>query len=359
MAVKTPRRSSMSWHGSGRRGARPIGRVAKPRSRPDVPCEGDRPSGLWCHRLPIPEVDVVLPACERRGPRRVRPEKVASRLETAAQAEIVLQRGAHRSGYRGTGSDRKRQHRSPRADRLHVTRLPRKDPQTASFRLRSRSPRKAQGSRNVQGTPPLPPMPLAQTPATVLPGWPGDGGALLAFSGPLGRGRAVQCFRSGMSPSRRCSTAAEARRVVEIGALRGETHVLMLDRLGPDAELHVIDPVPDFDPAEHEQRFAGPLPLPPRPQPQRARRPAADGRRPHRRRPQLVHGVPRAAAARARRRADAGAPLPCSILHDVGWPYGRRDLYYDPETIPEEFRQPCGAAGHAPGRTEPARRGAG
>ena len=37
--------------------------------------------------------------------------------------------------------------------------------------------------------------------------------------------------------------AIGARRVVEIGALRGETTELMLDRLGPDAELHVIDPV--------------------------------------------------------------------------------------------------------------------
>ena len=31
----------------------------------------------------------------------------------------------------------------------------------------------------------------------------------------------------------------------------------MLERLGPDAELHVIDPVPDFDPDEHEQQFPG------------------------------------------------------------------------------------------------------
>ena len=51
--------------------------------------------------------------------------------------------------------------------------------------------------------------------------------------------------------------AAGARRIVEIGALRGENTELMLDRLGPEAELHVIDPVPDFDPAEHERRFAG------------------------------------------------------------------------------------------------------
>ena len=31
----------------------------------------------------------------------------------------------------------------------------------------------------------------------------------------------------------------------------------MLERLGPDVEFHVIDPLPDFDPAEHEARFAG------------------------------------------------------------------------------------------------------
>ncbi|HEX8931203.1 MAG TPA: SRPBCC family protein, partial [Actinomycetota bacterium] len=38
-----------------------------------------------------------------------------------------------------------------------------------------------------------------------------------------------------------------------------------------------------------------------------------------------------AAAATA---GEAGAPLPVCFLHDVGWPYGRRDLYYAPERIP-------------------------
>ena len=33
------------------------------------------------------------------------------------------------------------------------------------------------------------------------------------------------------------------------------------------------------------------------------------------------------------------------LLHDVLWPYGRRDLYYDPETVPAEFRQPYKQAG--------------
>ena len=51
--------------------------------------------------------------------------------------------------------------------------------------------------------------------------------------------------------------AAGAKRVVEIGALRGETTVRLLDLLGPESELHVIDPVPQFDPDEHERRFPG------------------------------------------------------------------------------------------------------
>ena len=108
--------------------------------------------------------------------------------------------------------------------------------------------------------------------------------------------------------------AAHARRVVEIGALRGETTERMLDDLGPDAELHVIDPVPAFDPAEHERQVRRALPLPPGPQPRRAAHPRARRRRPHRRRPQLVHRLQRAAAARrggpAPRHRPAGAHPP-------------------------------------------------
>lgn len=138
--------------------------------------------------------------------------------------------------------------------------------------------------------------------------------------------------------------AVGARRVVEIGALRGETTVRMLRGLGPDCELHVIDPLPEFDPAEHERAFPGryifhrgishdvlptlsPVDL------------------------ALVDGDHNwftvyhelqilAATSRA-----AGLPLPVLILHDVAWPYGRRDLYYDPSRIPDEFRQPNRQAG--------------
>ena len=44
-----------------------------------------------------------------------------------------------------------------------------------------------------------------------------------------------------------------------------------------------------------------------------------------------------------------GTDLPVLILHDVLWPYGRRDLYYAPERIPAQFRQPYARAGMNPG----------
>ena len=31
--------------------------------------------------------------------------------------------------------------------------------------------------------------------------------------------------------------------------------------------------------------------------------------------------------------------FPLVFLHDVGWPYGRRDMYYDPMTIPADYRR--------------------
>jgi len=40
------------------------------------------------------------------------------------------------------------------------------------------------------------------------------------------------------------------------------------------------------------------------------------------------------------------------FFHDVGWPYGRRDMYYQPETVPKEFRQPHAAKGIIYGRSE-------
>ena len=52
-----------------------------------------------------------------------------------------------------------------------------------------------------------------------------------------------------------------------------------------------------------------------------------------------------------------GTPLPVLILHDVLWPYGRRDLYYAPDQIPEEFRQPYAQQGMRPGSRKLLERG--
>jgi hypothetical protein len=40
------------------------------------------------------------------------------------------------------------------------------------------------------------------------------------------------------------------------------------------------------------------------------------------------------------------------FFHDVGWPYGRRDLYYQPDTIPVKYRQSFAKQGIVRGRSE-------
>lgn len=45
-------------------------------------------------------------------------------------------------------------------------------------------------------------------------------------------------------------------------------------------------------------------------------------------------------------------PFPLVMLHDTGWPYGRRDLYYDPETIPPTYLKPYKKKGMKPGSAE-------
>jgi cephalosporin hydroxylase len=142
--------------------------------------------------------------------------------------------------------------------------------------------------------------------------------------------------------------ASRGRRVLEIGALRGETTAQMFEQLGPESELHVIDPLPQFDPAEHEAAFPGRyvfhralslevLPtLPP------VGVALIDGDHNW----YTVYNELKLLAGTA---VKAKRPLPVMILHDVDWPYGHRDLYYEPSQIPEEFRQPYARKGLAPG----------
>jgi cephalosporin hydroxylase len=142
--------------------------------------------------------------------------------------------------------------------------------------------------------------------------------------------------------------AAGAQRVLEIGALRGETTARMFDQLGPTSELHVIDPLPQFDPEEHESEFPGRYifhrdlslnVLPTLPPMDVA---LIDGDHNW----YTVYHELKAIDATSKA---AGQSLPLLVLHDVGWPYGHRDLYYEPSQIPDEFRQEWRREGIVPG----------
>jgi hypothetical protein len=132
--------------------------------------------------------------------------------------------------------------------------------------------------------------------------------------------------------------------IVEIGALRGDTTMSLLESLGSDVRLHVIDPVPQFDPDEHARRFRGDyvfhgdtsLNVLPTLEPVDVA--LIDGDHNW----YTVYNELRLLESQAR---DAGRLPPVFILHDVSWPYGRRDGYYAPEQIPDRFRQPSAQLG--------------
>lgn len=54
----------------------------------------------------------------------------------------------------------------------------------------------------------------------------------------------------------------------------------------------------------------------------------------------------------ARAAHDDGRQFPLTFMHDVAWPYGRRDQYCDPARIPDEYRQPYARGGLWPGMEE-------
>jgi hypothetical protein len=140
-------------------------------------------------------------------------------------------------------------------------------------------------------------------------------------------------------------------RVVEIGALRGETTTSLLDSLGATAQLHVIDPVPQFDPEEHARRFAGryvfhrDLSLAVLPTLEPVDLALIDGDHNW----YTVYNELRLLTAAA---AQARHLPPVFVLHDVSWPYGRRDGYYGPKQIPRRYRHPNAQLGLQRGRSE-------
>lgn len=146
--------------------------------------------------------------------------------------------------------------------------------------------------------------------------------------------------------------AAAAKSILEIGAEYGaSTNVLMNYVTEREGHLYCIDPVPEFDADElqkmHPQRltFHRDLSLNVLPGLEPFDVALVDGD--HNwytvynelKQIEEIHGHD---------------PLrqPIVFLHDIGWPYGRRDLYYDPSTIPQEFRQEHKQLGILPNRSE-------
>lgn len=146
--------------------------------------------------------------------------------------------------------------------------------------------------------------------------------------------------------------AANSKSILEIGAEYGaSTNVLMNYVNEKEGHLYCIDPMPEFEADElqntHPQRLTFYRDLSLNVLPGHAPFDVA-----------LVDGDHNWHTVynelKQIEEIHAHDPLGQSIifLHDIGWPYGRRDLYYDPSTIPEEFRQEHKQMGILPNRSE-------
>ncbi len=144
-------------------------------------------------------------------------------------------------------------------------------------------------------------------------------------------------------------TLLQPKLIVEIGAEQGKsTHLLLAFCREHDAVLHAIDPAPTFDVAAwqalHDDRFVfhATTSLEALPQIEGYDAVLIDGDHNWY---TVFHELKIIEAQCAAHQA----PFPLVLFHDIDWPYGRRDLYYDPDAIPEAFRHPYARQGVRPG----------
>jgi len=135
--------------------------------------------------------------------------------------------------------------------------------------------------------------------------------------------------------------ARSPKTVVEIGAARGNhTRLVASWAAEQGAIVHVVDPEPAFDTDAYSREWAGHLII---------------------HRELSLRALPTIGPVdmvlidgdhnwytvinelQAIDRINSDWPL--VVMDDVGWPYGRRDMYYQPDTIPAQHRQPYRKAG--------------
>ncbi len=139
--------------------------------------------------------------------------------------------------------------------------------------------------------------------------------------------------------------------IVEVGSDQGgNTEKLLQYCHRNDATLHVIDPAPGYDIGEWQQKsgerlvFHKDLSLNALPEIEDFDVVLIDGDHNW----YTVFSELKLIEETCEERSQ---DFPLVILHDIGWPYGRRDLYYDPDSIPEEHRKPHDKKGMLPGVT--------
>ena len=144
--------------------------------------------------------------------------------------------------------------------------------------------------------------------------------------------------------------AARPRAVVEVGVSQGATTTSLLELAEEcDFVVHGIDPAPgeplDVETLtrEHEGRFV-------------FHRAMSLDALPGIREPDVVlldgdhnwYTVYHELKTLERVAAEERRDFPLTLLHDIDWPYGRRDMYFFPESVPAEHRQEFERAGLIP-----------